>query len=256
MSPARPQIFLVRHAESVHNVTKDFNIRDPGLTQVGHEQAAALEASFPDLSSVAVVITSPLTRAIETTLDAFGSILPGGNNLILDPYLQERSDLPCDTGSPISVLKERFPSFPDGVWSSLAGNASELDGDDWLEKKGDYAADDESVTKRAEKVRKILWNVAQNIQQAQKEEDKKAAEEREDLKTSIVVVTHGVFMKFLTEDETIDLPKAGWKDYYVEEADKFDGKGKRIPVKRSPPCRQNPPHLTSNTTRTPEPLNP
>ncbi|KAK0668800.1 histidine phosphatase superfamily [Cercophora samala] len=228
MSSAKPKIFLVRHAESVHNVTKDFHIRDPGLTTVGHEQAASLGASFPDLSSVAVVISSPLTRAIETTLDAFGSVLPGGNNLILDPYLQERSDLPCDTGSPISVLKGRFPSFPDVIWSSLAGNTSELDGDDWLEKKGDYAADDESVAKRAEKVRKILWNVAQNILQAQNEEDKKSADEREDLKKNIVVVTHGVFMKFLTEDETIDLPKAGWKDYYVEEADKFDGKGKRI----------------------------
>ncbi|KAK4198712.1 histidine phosphatase superfamily [Triangularia verruculosa] len=222
MSPTKPKIFLVRHAESVHNVTKDFNIRDPGLTQAGHQQAAALGASFPDLSSVAVVISSPLTRAIETTLDAFGSILPGGNNLILDPYLQERSDLACDTGSPISVLKERFPSFPDVIWSSLSGNTSELDGDDWLEKKGDYAADDDNVTRRAEKVRKILWNVAQNIVQAQ------AENAGEDLKKNIVVVTHGVFMQFLTEDETIDLPKAGWKDYYVEEADKFDGQGKRI----------------------------
>ncbi|KAK0702490.1 histidine phosphatase superfamily [Apiosordaria backusii] len=228
MSPIKPTIFLVRHAESVHNVTKDFNLRDPGLTPVGHEQAASLGTSFPDLSSIAVVISSPLTRAIETTLDAFGSILPGGNNLILDPYLQERSDLPCDTGSPISVLKERFPSFPDVVWSSLSGNTSELDGDDWLEKKGDYAADDDNVTKRAEKVRKILWNVAQNILQAQEEENEKGEDEREDLRKNIAVVTHGVFMKFLTEDETIDLPKAGWKDYYVEEADKFDGKGKRI----------------------------
>ncbi|KAK4173383.1 histidine phosphatase superfamily [Triangularia setosa] len=228
MSPNKSKIFLIRHAESVHNVTKDFNLRDPGLTQFGHEQAASLGASFPDLSSVAVVISSPLTRAIETTLDAFGSILPGGNNLILNPYLQERSDLPCDTGSPISVLKERFPSFPDVIWSSLTGNTFPLDGDNWLEKRGNYAVDDEKIAKRAEKVRKILWNMAQNSLQAQKEEDEKGEDKREGLKRDIVVVTHGVFMKFLTEDETIDLPKAGWKEYYVEEADKFDGKGKKI----------------------------
>lgn len=45
---------------------------------------------------------------------------------------------------------------------------------------------------------------------------------------SIVVVIYGVFMKFLIEDEIIDLLKVGWKDYYVGEVDKFDGKGKRI----------------------------
>lgn len=32
---------------------------------------------------------------------------------------------------------------------------------------------------------------------------------------NIVVVTHGVFMKFLSGDRTIDLPKAGWKAYAV-----------------------------------------
>ena len=32
----------------------------------------------------------------------------------------------------------------------------------------------------------------------------------------IVVVTHGVFMKFLTGDQEIDLPKAGWRVYTIE----------------------------------------
>lgn len=33
---------------------------------------------------------------------------------------------------------------------------------------------------------------------------------------AVVVVTHGVFMKFLAEDESIDLPKAGWEACTVE----------------------------------------
>lgn len=33
----------------------------------------------------------------------------------------------------------------------------------------------------------------------------------------IVVVTLGAFMKYLSGDPTIDLPKAGWKSYTIEE---------------------------------------
>ena len=29
----------------------------------------------------------------------------------------------------------------------------------------------------------------------------------------VVVITHGVFMKFLTRDHDIDLPKVGWRSY-------------------------------------------
>ena len=34
-------------------------------------------------------------------------------------------------------------------------------------------------------------------------------------KKDVVVVTHGVFMKFLSGDPEIDLPKAGWMSYIV-----------------------------------------
>lgn len=30
------------------------------------------------------------------------------------------------------------------------------------------------------------------------------------------VVTHGVFMKYLSGDPEIDLPKAGWESYRIE----------------------------------------
>ncbi|KAF3358686.1 hypothetical protein VdG1_05240 [Verticillium dahliae VDG1] len=125
-----PIIYLVRHAEAEHNISKDFTIRDPPLTTAGKAQASTLAATLPEPASIDVVITSPLTRTLQTTIAGFPHLARGGETggaqLIIDADLQERSNLPCDTGSEL---------------------------------------------------------------------------------------THGVFMKFLAEDQSIDLPKAGWKAF-------------------------------------------
>jgi len=198
------KIIIVRHAESVHNVTKDFSQLDPPLTSLGFEQASSISQNLPATVSIATIISSPLSRAIQTTLAGFSSILDrqyfdessgqgtdGGATLLLDPDLQERSDLPCDTGSSAVELSKAFPGL-------------EFDdlGEEWLKKSGRYAPDDEAVQQRAERVRKHLAKIAESLE----------TEQRKD----IVVVTHGVFMKFLTEDQNIDLPKAGWKSYTIE----------------------------------------
>lgn len=142
------QIHLVRHAESVHNVTKDFSTPDPPLTELGIEQASQLVDSFPHSSSIGIVITSPLKRAVQTTLAAFPHILDkrsyapgsnpggidGGSKLIVDPDLQERSDLPCDTGSDRVTLEATFPGVDFGVL-----------GTGWQTKEGAYSADDAAV---------------------------------------------------------------------------------------------------------------
>jgi broad specificity phosphatase PhoE len=200
---SKSTIYLLRHAESAHNVSKDFNHRDPGLTETGFAQAAALATTFPSLSSIGVILSSPLTRAIETALAGFGTIFSkeeqgaaAAAKLILDPDLQERSDLPCDTGSDVAVLETRFPGLD---YSPLSGEGS------WHAKTGAYTADDEAVAARAERVRGKLLRLARELEAS--------GSERRD----VVVVTHGVFMKFLAEDETIDLPKAGWKAYEAEE---------------------------------------
>src|SRR4051794_32515130 len=107
-----PKIYLIRHAESAHNVSKDFDHRDPPLTSLGISQASQLVTTFPNPSSIAVILTSPLTRAIQTTLAAFPHVLDQryfdkdvsrpqngvekGAELIVDADLQERSALPCD----------------------------------------------------------------------------------------------------------------------------------------------------------------
>ncbi len=196
---SKSTIYLLRHAESAHNVSKNFNHRDPGLTETGFLQADALTTTFPALSSIGVILSSPLARTIETTLAGFGALLSnqtaeGTAKLILDPDLQERSDLPCDTGSDVSVLEAKFPGLD---YSPL--------GEGWHAKTGAYTADDRTVDVRAEGFRKKLLRLVKEL------------EANGSKKNAVIVVTHGVFMKFLAEDESIDLPKAGWKAYTVEE---------------------------------------
>jgi broad specificity phosphatase PhoE len=48
---------------------------------------------------------------------------------------------------------------------------------------------------------------------------KRAVQLKDSKKRDIVIVTHGVFMKFLVGDQEIDLPKAGWKSYTVEKGE-------------------------------------
>ncbi|KAK1833510.1 histidine phosphatase superfamily [Podospora conica] len=197
-------IYLIRHAESLHNTTKNFSLRDPSLTDLGTAQSAALGTSFPALATTAVILASPLTRTIETTLAAFGSLVNNTTRnkavaLFLTPDLQERSALPCDTGTPLPALVARFPQLEEAIREGIPEEG------DWFVKEGEYAEDDEAVRKRAGRVRERLARLARAL-------EAEGGERRD-----VVVVTHGVFMKFLAEDEEIDLPKAGWKAYTVEE---------------------------------------
>jgi broad specificity phosphatase PhoE len=212
------EIYIVRHAESEHNVSKDFSQLDPPLTSLGLQQAHQLSHTLPDPSSVAIILCSPLRRAIQTTLAGFSEILDkryfaenstkgviDGAILLMEPDLQERSDLPCDTGSPADELTEAFPRL-------------DFDGldDSWPAKTDRYGPDDAAVRDRAGRVITILEDWTEKLS--------------DDFRKNIIVVTHGVFMKFLTGDLNIDLPKAGWRRYGLQ---KQDQEGKSLVARDS-----------------------
>lgn len=209
-SPARvpakmaSQIHLIRHAESVHNVTKDFGLIDPLLTELGVVQASKLADTFTPGHRVAFVFTSPLRRAIQTTLSAFTNVLdktyyPSSSNegvengaqLVVDPYLQESSSLGCDTGSSCQALKTEFPYL----------DLSDL-GERWPSKDGIFSVEQGAVEERAREFRHRLAKIT-------------AALEGTD-KRDVAIVTHGVFMKILSGELNIDLPKAGWKSFTLQ----------------------------------------
>lgn len=209
-SPARihtkmaAQIHLVRHAESVHNVTKDFAPLDPPLTELGIGQATKLADTFMPGQGIAVVYTSPLRRAIQTTLSAFTNVLDkkyyssssnggveNGAQLVVDPYLQESSSLGCDTGSTRESLSTEFPHL----------DLSDL-GDQWPSKDGIFSSKQETVGKRAQLFRTRLAKTTAALQGKDKRD--------------VAIVTHGVFMKVLSGESSIDLPKAGYKSFNLQ----------------------------------------
>jgi broad specificity phosphatase PhoE len=200
------RIYLLRHGEAAHNVTQNFDLPDPPLTSpLGESQAQSFAETFPHRDGIAVVITSPLRRTIQTTLRAFPHAFNAPNSasgeggfaqsveLILSPDVQESSNLPCDTGSDIATLSAEFPYLD---FSKLPKR--------WNVKEGKYAAEKSVVQERAAEVRRVLYEKLSEVDSL--------GSKRKD----IVVVTHGGFMKHLTGDPTIDLPKAGWKRFRLE----------------------------------------
>ncbi|KAK0105955.1 hypothetical protein ONS95_004466 [Cadophora gregata] len=133
------QIHLIRHAESVHNVSRDFSQLDPSLTSLGFEQAAKLDQSFPYAGRVGTTLTafpSILDKRYFDPSSGYG--VENGASLVIDPLLQERSALACDTGSDRAILEKAFPRL----------NFEGL-GKGWPSKDGIFAADDEVVHERA-----------------------------------------------------------------------------------------------------------
>lgn len=93
-----------------------------------------------------------------------------GVKVIAIPEAQEVGDLPCDTGSDPEVLRKEMEGKP--VDLSLVH-------DGWNNKKGKWATDADAIEARAKDGRQWL----------------KARSEKE-----IVIVTHGGFLHFFTED--------------------------------------------------------
>lgn len=145
---------------------------DPPLTPLGEQQCRDLCAKFPYHPSVNLVVTSPLRRTIQTSLIAFESEMSRGIECVAFPEVQETSDLPCDTGSNLSIIKEDFKDRPVNF---------NLVSEDWNSKQGKWQADGKAIEARCRQARK--WLKMRNEE-------------------AIVVVTHGGLLHYLTEDWT------------------------------------------------------
>ncbi|KAI5458863.1 histidine phosphatase superfamily [Mariannaea sp. PMI_226] len=111
-----PTIVLIRHAQALHNVDRDYSIHDPPLSVRGLEQCAALRnhlqgifvSATTNVVSVAIVV-SPMRRTLQTAMLSLDWLIDRGVKLDANADWQENSDKPCDTGSPISSLVGDFP---------------------------------------------------------------------------------------------------------------------------------------------------
>ncbi|KAH7271564.1 histidine phosphatase superfamily [Fusarium solani] len=168
-----PTIHLVRHAQGFHNLSiENEQLPDPDLTPLGEEQCAALRAAFPHHDKLTKLLASPMRRTVYTCLHAFGTdaLLP----ITALPVFQEVSAQPCDIGSPVAKVRTEFEGKADyaGVEET------------WCEKgpSSKYEPTLEKLTVRGREARRTLREIAGSGDE------------------HIVVVSHGGFLHFLTDD--------------------------------------------------------
>jgi len=104
-------VYFIRHGESEFNAAHSVGGRDPmifdaPLTDKGRRQAEEAKALVADLG-IRQVITSPLTRAIQTALCIFANDTPikvavGHRELLIHS---------CDVGRPPADLQRDFPAL-------------------------------------------------------------------------------------------------------------------------------------------------
>ncbi len=116
-------VLCIRHGESTFNAAAagggdplhyDAPLSDLGRTQVERTRAL-LRARAMDL-----VITTPLTRALQTTAGLFADH-PSSPTILVEALHRERVENSCDVGRSPSLLSTAFPAFafdhlPDVWW--------------------------------------------------------------------------------------------------------------------------------------------
>lgn len=155
------EVFIIRHGQGEHNVLFETGflkeareVLDPGLTDKGKEQAAAVQSNALLPATTELIVCSPLRRTIETCCQALGKMMKDNTiPVVLNPDLQEVGPANCNTGSSKEVVEgELLGIFPEGtaVDTSLLTPTSNI-------KTGRYSDDDgEKILQRIEDFMKWL----------------------------------------------------------------------------------------------------
>ncbi|KZV89023.1 phosphoglycerate mutase-like protein [Exidia glandulosa HHB12029] len=143
------RIHMIRHGEALHNVDREYAEVDPPLTERGLREAIALgqRLAWQNFAPSAIV-TSPMTRTIQTALALFPELLQhkfaAGMPLHIWPELREAHDAICNKGRPRAELQAAYPDLDLSLCSEF-----------W-----DYEAHSfESAIERAEVVRKRILSL-------------------------------------------------------------------------------------------------
>lgn len=173
--------------QGFHNLcTENHVIQDPLLTPFGEEQCAALRKTFPYHHDISLIVSSPLRRTIYTAVLSFAPALANGHcrpNIIALPEIQETSDFPCDIGSDLDKLRDEITEKHLPVDLTLVPEG-------WNIKTAEnkWAPSAEALAKRAKEARTYL---RERVFELQKAGDKDP---------QIVILTHGGYLHYFTED--------------------------------------------------------
>ena len=117
------RIVCIRHGESTFNAAHRATGRDPGhldarLTERGQAQARAAREHLAAIP-FELVVTSPLTRAIQTSAILFGAH-PAAPRVLVEVLHRECQESSCDVGRAASEIAREFPHLDVGhlpeVW--------------------------------------------------------------------------------------------------------------------------------------------
>lgn len=181
-------VHCVRHAQGYHNLNEENQkLPDPTLTPLGESQCQALRRVFPYYDKITHLVASPLRRTIYTCLLSFEAEVKSGKKIVALPELQETSDQPCDTGSDPAKLQEEFGN---SQWKGTVDLSLVHEG--WNDKSANtrWASRGDKIEARARDARRWLRDLGM-----------KSGRDAE-----IVVVTHGEYLHYFTED---------WTDYNI-----------------------------------------
>jgi len=116
-------VHCIRHGQSTFNAAYELAQNDPlhwdaPLTELGREQAAAAAAQVREVP-YELIVTSPLTRALQTTLRIFEDH-PSADRIRVESLHCENLENSCDVGRAPGALKQDFPGLSfdhlDEVW--------------------------------------------------------------------------------------------------------------------------------------------
>ncbi|KAK8069021.1 hypothetical protein PG994_005637 [Apiospora phragmitis] len=181
-----PVIYLVRHAQGYHNLSKENEqLRDPDLTELGKEQCADLCERFPSHDKITHLVASPMRRTLYTCLLSFAPVVQAGKVITALPDAQEVSLQPCDHGSDPAQLQAEFGTKVD----------FSLVRDGWNDKSPNskYYPDPKLLAARARDARLWLRDLV-----------REAGDD-----SQVVLVSHGGILHFLTGDWDGYSPSSG-----------------------------------------------
>ncbi|PVH80400.1 phosphoglycerate mutase-like protein [Cadophora sp. DSE1049] len=198
-----PTIILIRHAEAIHNITKDYTIHDPPLTEHGLTTQCStlsrrLQESLPLANQIDLIVVSPMQRTLQTAAASLNWLTARGIKTIALAELQETTTNAIDIGRPIEELTRDWPNID---WSAMDPI--------FPSKEGLYAFSAEALLRRGAAARKWLRSRPEKV---------------------IAVVGHAGFMRIGLCNRKFD--NADWRVFEFENVDgeegQDDGKGLRL----------------------------
>lgn len=111
---AHPRVLCIRHGESTFNAAHRATGIDPmhfdaPLTETGRAQVAEARERLRSVE-IDLVVTSPLTRALQTTAGLFADH-PSAPPFLVEVLHRECQESSCDVGRGPAVLAAEFPDF-------------------------------------------------------------------------------------------------------------------------------------------------